>query len=64
MRQSFALLPAAFRFTGYAGMDIGKDNGLTVSQSYKDKAPFAFTGTIEKVVFDLSPHPEPAQNRK
>jgi arylsulfatase A-like enzyme len=46
---------AAFRFSGYAGMDIGKDNGLTVSKSYADKAPFAFTGTIEKVTFDLSP---------
>jgi arylsulfatase len=46
---------AAFRFTAYAGMDIGKDNGLTVSRSYKDKAPFAFTGTIKKVVFDIAP---------
>jgi arylsulfatase A-like enzyme len=46
---------AAFRFSAYAGMDIGKDNGLTVSRSYEDKAPFAFTGTIEKVSFDLAP---------
>jgi arylsulfatase len=36
-------------------MDIGEDNGLTVSKSYADKAPFAFTGTIEKVSFDLMP---------
>lgn len=41
--------------TRNAGTDIGKDKGLTVSQSYKDKAPFAFTGKIEKVVFDLTP---------
>jgi arylsulfatase A-like enzyme len=46
---------AAFRFSAYAGMDIGKDNGLPVAQSYKDMAPFAFTGTIEKVAFDLAP---------
>ena len=25
------------RFTGYAGMDIGRDNGLPVDRSYADK---------------------------
>jgi hypothetical protein len=45
----------AFRFSGYAGMDIGKDNGDVVSPTYKAKAPFAFTGKIGKVVFDLAP---------
>ncbi len=44
-----------FRFTAYGGMDIGKDNGEVVSESYKAKAPFAFTGKIGKVVFDLNP---------
>ena len=44
------------RFSGYAGMDIGRDNGGVVDRSYVDKAPFAFTGTIKKVVFDLKPH--------
>jgi len=43
------------RFSGYAGMDVGKDNGDVVSPSYRAKAPFAFTGQIEKVVFDLAP---------
>ncbi|MBV8487834.1 MAG: arylsulfatase, partial [Planctomycetaceae bacterium] len=43
------------RFTTYAGMDIGKDNGEPVSPSYRDKSPFAFTGKIEKVVFELEP---------
>jgi hypothetical protein len=43
------------RFTTYAGMDIGKDNGEPVSPSYAAKSPFAFTGKIGKVVFDLSP---------
>jgi len=37
----------------YAGFDIGKDNGLPVSRSYEAKAPFAFTGTIDKVTIDL-----------
>jgi arylsulfatase len=43
------------RFTTYAGMDIGKDNGEPVSPSYRDKSPFAFTGKIERVVFELAP---------
>jgi arylsulfatase A-like enzyme len=43
------------RFSAYAGMDIGKDNGDVVSPAYKAKAPFAFTGKIGKVVFDLAP---------
>ena len=45
-----------FRFSGYSGMDIGRDNGLPVDRSYADKSPFAFTGTIKKVVFDVNPH--------
>ncbi len=43
----------AFRFSLYAGMDIGRDNGLTVSSSYAKKSPFPFTGTIEKVEVDI-----------
>jgi hypothetical protein len=43
------------RFSSYAGLDIGKDNGEPVSPSYAAKSPFAFTGTIRKVVFDLTP---------
>ena len=45
------------RFSGYAGMDIGRDNGGVVDLSYADKKPFAFTGTVKKVVFDIKPHP-------
>src|SRR5947208_15787497 len=45
-----------FGFSGYAGMDVGRDNGLVVDRSYVDKAPFAFTGTVKKVVFDVAPH--------
>jgi arylsulfatase len=44
------------RFSGYAGMDIGCDNGLVVDRSYADKAPFRFTGEIKEVVFDIAPH--------
>ncbi|HYA51307.1 MAG TPA: hypothetical protein VEG33_09070, partial [Streptosporangiaceae bacterium] len=42
-------------FTSYAGMDIGRDNGLVVDLAYEDKAPYAFTGTVKQVVFDLQP---------
>ena len=44
------------RFSGYAGMDIGADNGGVVDLSYDDRKPFAFTGTIKNVVFDVKPH--------
>jgi arylsulfatase A-like enzyme/uncharacterized membrane protein len=43
-------------FTSYAGMDVGRDNGLVVDRDYEDRAPYAFTGTVKKVVFDLKPH--------
>jgi arylsulfatase len=43
------------RFTTYAGMDIGRDNGEPVSLTYKDKSPFPFTGKIGMVVFDVAP---------
>jgi arylsulfatase len=42
-------------FTTYAGMDIGRDNGGVVDLAYEDRAPYAFTGTVKRVVFDLKP---------
>jgi arylsulfatase A-like enzyme/uncharacterized membrane protein len=42
-------------FTTYAGMDMGRDNGGVVDAAYEDKAPYPFTGTLRKVVFDLKP---------
>ncbi len=42
-------------FTTYAGMDIGRDNGGVVDLAYEDRAPYAFTGTVRNVVFDLKP---------
>ena len=44
------------RFSGYAGMDIGRDNGGRVDRNNAHRAPFAFTGTIRRVVFDIKPH--------
>ena len=44
-----------FRFSGYAGMDIGRDNGLPVDRAYRDRSPYPFTGTVKKVIFDLTP---------
>ena len=44
------------RFSAYAGMDIGRDNGGVVDRDYANRAPFAFTGTIKKVTFDIKPH--------
>ena len=41
--------------TSYAGMDMGRDNGLVVDLAYEDRAPYAFTGKLEEVVFDLEP---------
>jgi arylsulfatase len=43
----------ALRFTLYSGMDVGRDNGLTVDAAYREMAPYAFTGTVKSVVFDL-----------
>jgi arylsulfatase A-like enzyme/uncharacterized membrane protein len=42
-------------FSSYAGMDIGRDNGGVVDLAYEPKAPYAFTGTVTQVVFDLKP---------
>jgi hypothetical protein len=51
------------RFSGYVGMDIGRDNGGVVDRAYADKAPFAFTGTIKKVVFDINRTSAPTTTR-
>jgi arylsulfatase len=43
------------RFSAYAGMDIGLDNGLPADRTYADRSLYPFTGTLKRVVFDLSP---------
>ncbi len=48
-------------FTSYSGMDIGRDNGLVVDLPYESKAPYAFTGTVKNVVFDLKPEHQEAE---
>ena len=56
-RHSFSLYgPVPFGFSGYSGLDVGQDNGLVVDRAYAAKAPFEFTGTVKKVVFDVAPH--------
>ena len=46
-------------FSAYSGLDIGRDNGEVVDRAYEDKAPFPFTGMIEKVTFDIRPPADP-----
>jgi arylsulfatase len=46
-------------FNGYAGLDIGRDNGEVVDPHYEAKAPFAFTGTINRVTFDVRQPEQP-----
>ena len=48
-------LTVPLRFSGSAGMDVGRDNGLPVSPNwiYYLRRPFPFEGTIERVTFDL-----------
>jgi arylsulfatase A-like enzyme/uncharacterized membrane protein len=48
-------------FSSYAGMDVGRDNGLVVDRDYEDKAPYPFTGTVHEVVFDLKPAHQEAE---
>lgn len=36
-------------------VDIGRDKGMIVDPAYRDQAPYAFTGTVKKVVLDLKP---------
>ena len=43
----------AFRFSLYAGLDIGRDNGLPVALAYGKRSPFVFNGKIEKVEIEL-----------
>jgi hypothetical protein len=45
-----------------AGMDIGRDNGLIADLPYEGKAPYAFTGTVKNVVFDLQPVHQQAES--
>ncbi len=50
------------RFSAYACMDIGRDNRKPVSHTYK--SPFIFTGTVNKVTFDIEPTPKTPVERQ
>ena len=54
---------SCLRFSGCAGLDIGRDNGLPVGPAYSQKSPYPFTGTVEKVIFDLQPKPHQTAER-
>jgi arylsulfatase len=45
----------ANRFSATETLDIGMDLGSAVSDRYHDRAPFPFTGRIDKVVVGLEP---------
>ena len=51
----------AMLYTTYAGMDVGRDNGGVVDLAYEDKAPYAFTGIVKNVTFDLKPAGQEAE---
>ncbi len=54
------------RFSLYAGMDIGTDNGLPVVPKlwYAKILPKVFRGTLEKVEFDLGPNKSAAEEQQ
>ena len=37
-------------------MDVGRGNGGGVDRSYESQKPFAFSGSVKKVTFDIKPH--------
>ncbi len=43
------------RFSATKTLDIGMDLGATASAAYRDRAPFAFTGTIKSVEIETAP---------
>lgn len=43
----------AMLYTTCAAMDIGRDNGGVVDLAHEMKAPYAFTGNVRQVVFEL-----------
>ena len=44
--------------------DVGADLGSPVSLDYFDRAPFKFTGKINKLTFKLEPEPKAAPEPK
>jgi arylsulfatase A-like enzyme len=46
---------APARFSATETLDIGMDLGAPASHAYRDKAPFAFTGTVKSVEIEVAP---------
>ena len=44
------------RFSGYAGMDIGRDNGGVVDSATRPRSRSRSPARVKKVVFDIRPH--------
>jgi arylsulfatase len=44
-------------------MEISRDNGGVVDLDYEARAPYAFTGTVRTVVFDLAPRSHEEERR-
>ena len=52
------------RFSLDETFDVGEDTGTPVVEDYADKMPFAFTGTLKKLVVILEPDKLTAEERK
>ncbi|HUK33446.1 MAG TPA: hypothetical protein VLV86_06030, partial [Vicinamibacterales bacterium] len=52
------------RFSLDETLDIGEDTGTPVIETYVDRMPFAFTGTLKKVVVVLDPEKLTPEERK
>ena len=53
---------APARFSATETMDIGMDLGATVSEAYHGQAPFPFAGKIGKLIIELGPITQKAEN--
>lgn len=49
------VLVAGYAAIGPASEDFDRLVGLVVDRAYGDRAPYAVTGTVKQVVFDLEP---------
>jgi arylsulfatase len=52
------------RFSLDETFDVGEDSGTPVVEDYADKMPFAFTGTLKKLVVILEPEKLSAEERQ
>jgi arylsulfatase len=52
------------RFSLDETFDVGEDTGTPVIEDYNDKMPFAFTGTLKKLVVILEPDKLTEEERK